>query len=633
MTFNPEPFEFLPAFLSWLLIFGVGMGIVALVAVIIGLLSGGRNGARAVFGGVTSGVLPLIAGIVLGLAGLVLGAIYGYMLGGNLVVQAEEAASEAVVMAGGVLGGVLGALFCGLAGLFAGGMMADTARLSPRRTWALAVLTIREAFRRKVLLVFIVFAILFMFAGWFITDVNARPELQVKVSVVTVLLVITALVLVVMLLVSCWGLPADIQARSLHTVVTKPVRRNEIVVGRLLGYVAVGSIILGIMGAIGYVWINRQVSEEAQERLVARVPIYGQLAYLDRQGNPSYRRNQDGSFVLDAEGRKIPFGIHVGDPWEYRGYIEGQSRSRAIWSFDDISQEDLGDSFRLESRFEAFRTHKGMDDKGNINRLLAEYLLVNEDEGLELPLGAFHVQEYGENVLFLVRDEEASEDAEQPIRGSADSGIVYLRPDVYDKIIGEGDGLTVHVRCLNAGQYIGMARPDLFIRTPDNPFISGFAKAVFGIWLMMVLVVAIGTSVSCFVKGPVATLLTLVVLIIGAMFHGFMDQLVAGELEGSGTIEAGYRIYDHKNPQVGLEETTGTQIMQGADEAINNYLLIWSKIIPDFRVFMMDDWVANGFDVPWNAALWPSIMITLAYLLPCLMIGYYSLKLRELEAK
>jgi hypothetical protein len=47
----------------------------------------------------------------------------------------------------------------------------------------------------------------------------------------------------------------------------------------------------------------------------------------------------------------------------------------------------------------------------------------------------------------------------------------------------------------------------------------------------------------------------------------------------------------------------------------------------------MSPYVANGFDVPWSAALLPSLAMTLAYLLPCLLIGYYSLTLRELESK
>src|SRR5690606_18830785 len=131
----------------------------------------------------------------------------------------------------------------------------DTIRLSPGRVWAITMLTFKESIRRKALLVFVVFAVLFMFAGWFLSNSNERADLQIKVYVSFVLTAITWLVIPVVLLLACWGLPADIKARSLHTVVTKPVRKNEIVLGRMLGFLIVGTVLLLVMGSVGYFWI------------------------------------------------------------------------------------------------------------------------------------------------------------------------------------------------------------------------------------------------------------------------------------------------------------------------------------------------------------------------------------------
>jgi hypothetical protein len=47
----------------------------------------------------------------------------------------------------------------------------------------------------------------------------------------------------------------------------------------------------------------------------------------------------------------------------------------------------------------------------------------------------------------------------------------------------------------------------------------------------------------------------------------------------------------------------------------------------------MAPYVANGFDVPWSVAMARCLFMTLGYLIPCLLVGYYSLTLRELEAK
>ena len=108
------------------------------------------------------------------------------------------------------------------------GGIGDLLGTSPRRCLALAQLTFREAWRKKTLWVFAVFAVLFLFAGWFLTDATADPDLQVKSYVSFVLRTISWLILPVAVLLACWGLPEDIKARSLHTVVTKPVRRHEI---------------------------------------------------------------------------------------------------------------------------------------------------------------------------------------------------------------------------------------------------------------------------------------------------------------------------------------------------------------------------------------------------------------------
>ncbi|MDB4679602.1 hypothetical protein OAE80_01320, partial [Planctomycetaceae bacterium] len=199
----------------------------------------------------------------------------------------------------------------------------DLFGMSLKRLGAITNLTIKEAVRRKALLVFVVFAVLFMFGGWFLSNTNNRAELQLSVYVSFVLTAIGWLIFPVALILACWGIPEDIRLRSLHTVVTKPVKRSEIVLGRILGFIGVGTIVVGIMSVLGYVWILRQVPEKVQSRLVARVPVYGSLNFRDREGQ-------------DSEA-----GVNTGDINPYRSYIEGASKARAKWSFEGLSPSVL----------------------------------------------------------------------------------------------------------------------------------------------------------------------------------------------------------------------------------------------------------------------------------------------------
>ena len=205
--------------------------------------------------------------------------------------------------------------------------------------------------------------------------------------------------------------------------------------------------------------------------------------------------------------------------------------------------------------------------------------------------------------------------------------------DLFDDLTHGGE-LRVAVFCLDPGQYVGMARPDLFIRTPDRPFLSGYSKAVCGIGLMLLLVVVLGVTASTFVKGPVATLLTTTLILVGLSFHPFLGKLVT-DLggKGYGAIESMVRIVEHKNPTVELEESRAIDVMKGTDKVILGGLWTVYQTMPNFNVYAFAPYVANGFDVPFDAGLLPAMAMTLAYILPCLFIGYFSLRFRELEAK
>ena len=109
--------------------------------------------------------------------------------------------------------------------------------MSPRRVSALAWLAVKESIRRRVVVAFAVFIVVLLFAGWFLDPGSTtRPRLYMSF----VLTATSYLVLVLMLFLSVFSLPADLKSRTLHTVVTKPVRASEIVLGRMLGFHGAG---------------------------------------------------------------------------------------------------------------------------------------------------------------------------------------------------------------------------------------------------------------------------------------------------------------------------------------------------------------------------------------------------------
>lgn len=484
----------------------------------------------------------------------------------------------------------------------------DLLGTSPRRVLALAKLTFFEAYRRKTLLVFVVFAVLFLFAGWFLSDVTEDAELQVKNYVSFVLRTINWLILPVVLLLSCWGLPEDIRVRSLHTVVTKPVRRHEIVLGRILGFSGIGALVLVVMSVVGYIWINRQLPESMKSQLTARVPIYGTISFIDNEGNDKKE------------------GINVGDENMFRSFIEGNTKSRAIWDFANLDSSRLGEQgLVLESTFQSFRTYKGNIEK----ELMCQYTLVNPETNVRARLAAFEVHEFRRNVYNVLAE---NRNALQDEKGN---------PLDLDKDLIKDGKLRVEVACLSSAQFLGMANPDLFVRLPDQPFYSTYFKSIFNIALMMVMVVVLGVMSGCFLKGPVATMLTAFIVIVGKLAHGFLVSLVTGQvqynpslrMEGTGLFDSIYRIPTHTTPSVDLGNSFVFRLIKVLDNVELNGLYVIHFLFPNFGLFDTTEYSANAFDVPWSAALLPSIVTTIGYCIPWILVGYFSLRVRELEAK
>ncbi len=295
------------------------------------------------------------------------------------------------------------------------GGVADLVRISPGRVAALAWLAVKESIRRRVLVVFVVFILILLFAGWFLDPGSAHPD---RLYLSFVLTATSYLVLLLALLLSALSLPADIKSKTLHTVVTKPVRPSEIVLGRMLGFTVVGTLLLMVMGAISYVFVVRGLAHthklsEAELAVVdqaaedptsapragttSRVHQHRHNVVVDTDGTARAEMTQghwhgvslnksngkttyqlgspQGRLLArvpiygklrfkDSGGREAKRGVNTGDEWAYRSFIQGGSLAAAIWSFEGITEEEFPRGMfprglPLEMGLEIFRTTKG----------------------------------------------------------------------------------------------------------------------------------------------------------------------------------------------------------------------------------------------------------------------------------
>ncbi|MFO1008369.1 MAG: hypothetical protein U0929_20585 [Planctomycetaceae bacterium] len=497
-----------------------------------------------------------------------------------------------------------------------GRAFSDLIFVSPKRIFALATLTTRESVRRKALWIGAVFLVLFMFAGWFIGDSDDTTPAKAYISFV--ITTIRWMLLPLAVLLSCWGLPADIKDRSLHTVVTKPVRRSEVVLGRIAGYTFVITAILLAVSVVGYAWILRVVPARSQRQLIARVPKFGGMRLLDQNGD-------------------LFTGVNVGDLLDLRRFIAGGTKEVAIWQFQGLKESDFpnGQDLRMEYAFEAFRSYKG----DVATQIEFSVDLVNPKTNLRVRAGVQPVNEFSSEVAHDLKENQTENLILIPHEISYLDGETPKTANLFKDLVDNGT-LNVEIKCLDAGQYLGVNVVDLFVRLPDRSFSVGYWKTIFVTWLMLVLIITIGTTSSCILKGPVATLATFGLLILGAFLKSGLNMRLAtyysdgGEVVGGGSVEAFYRLVTGMNESTPLDESITKTVIETLDAGVYAMLYLAQYVIPYITVFFESStFLANGFDIPWYGNLLPSLLITLGFFVPAYIIGYFGLQIRELEAK
>jgi ABC-type transport system involved in multi-copper enzyme maturation permease subunit len=546
----------------------------------------------------------------------------------------------------------------------------DLPRFSLRRTLAVSRLAIQEAIRNKVLIGFAVFVVLLLFAGMFLDVKNSNPA---RVYLSFVLATTNYLVLLMALFLSAFSIPNDIKNRTIYTVVTKPIRAGEIVLGRTLGFLAVGTVMLLAMGLISYGFVRAGLSHDhamtvadlTEETLPGTTTKVrrGQTSF-DNHHRHTVEIGEDGKgrtnvvhghwhdveivgdevkigppqgdliarapvfgglVILDREGKVVPKGINVGNEWDYRGFIEGGppggvSKAAAIWTFSGVSAEKYPDGLPLEMTLRVFRSYKGDIEQG----VLGEIVLINPDPAARVKRSGpilFESKEYVADYRLIPRELNSE-------TGTGSSGKI----DLFNDLVSSDGKLSVEIRCVEPAQYFGVAQADVYLRPADSTFELNFAKAYLSIWLQMLLVTSLGVTLSTFLSGPVAMMAT--VSAVGVGFFGqFIRDVATGAVEGGGPIESTIRILTQQNVMVELDnqESIVIRVVEAMDAVLMRVLQAATYALPDFTRFDTVMFVADGYSI-FPALVGQQVTMAIVYFLVVTVVGYFCLKTREFAA-
>jgi ABC-type transport system involved in multi-copper enzyme maturation permease subunit len=503
-------------------------------------------------------------------------------------------------------------------------------KLRFRRIWSLAKLSFKEAIRRRVLWAFSALLLVFLFASWYLPH---KPEDQVRGYVGVVSFVITWLLVITASLLASFSIPTDMKNQTIHTVVTKPVERFEIVLGRFLGFSLLMTLVLVVMTVLSLVYVARGVVPEAKEEsFKARIPVYGDLKVQSIK-----------------EGRVAEHGKSVGRENTYREYISGGvADEKASWIFRDLPSNFAGrPTLPCEFGFDIFRTSKGkFENKG----VQCKFTFMN----WKCPAAVDSREE-----AKLSQEFHQAAGAEQATRDFArDKGFYEIRGvEVVDyhtlainvpgdlfhdlaewkKQKSDTPPLTIVVRLEDLSQLLGVAKYDLYLleEQGENNFWQNFFKGAVGTWFNLCLIILLAVTFSTYLSGIISWVVTMV-LYIGGVFVAFVRDVASGTTTGGGPMEAFVRISQGTNIVSPLDDTAASvKLALEADKVMIFVLRRILNLIPDLARFDMTDYVAQGFDISIffrdnSLALRTALLI--AYLLPWAVLAFYLMRSREVAS-
>ena len=558
----------------------------------------------------------------------------------------------------------------------------DLPGTSPRRVMALARLAFKEAIRRKVLFVVALFMVGLLFAGWFLDHKTEDPA---RLYISFVLTSTNYLMLVMALFISCFSLPSDIKSRTIYTIVTKPVRATEIMLGRILGFTAVGTVMLVPMAFASYIFVQRGIEHShevvdvrktengyegtttydnrhehtftldedgvgltdyarghqhavvkqgdefivgpAEGALRARVPEYGEIVFLDRSGAPTDKgidvgyEHRSGGYGSAGMARFI--GQTIGHRRIEHGYIEGGSLCAAIITFDNVTPERYPEGLPLDLTLRVFRTIKG----DIVTPVRATIALRNPDTP----------QVESDPIGFLTKEYQVDEKL-IPVELSGTDGEKARTLNVFEDLVTKDGSNRVEVvlRCLDPSQYLGVTKGDVYLRPQESAFWWNMTKAYISIWCQMLMVIAFGVMFSTKLSGPVAMIATFAVVLLGFQAESvyetryYMDR---GETMGGGPLESLIRTFRQDSLTVELDiQDVPLKIVKGVDNVLVYTQDALVTSLPNLpKMLGTAEYVASGFDV-FGGLLLRHIVATFGYVLLAFFVGYFLLKSREIAA-
>lgn len=375
------------------------------------------------------------------------------------------------------------------------------------RIWAVARNTFVSSMRMKTAIVFMLLLIILLPILSMTSTGDGTAMGRVQSFISYGLGLVAFLLSVLTIIVSCYTLSSDIKHKQIYTVVTKPIRRFELIIGKVLGVIVLDVLLLFVFSSIIYALTLQMPhftkADEAElarldnEFFTARASLKMNLdaqaiesrvleAYneLKRTGQLSESRSREEilSELRDAE----KFSRHSAGPG-----------GTVLWEFEGVKPFDANESIFIRFKFNASQTPPDKNIYGVW--YVGDYRQIKYGQSrMQTPIYTLPRK----NIVGSLHEFEVPADA---VAGDGYLAVVFYNDPMNETtvIFPVEDGFEVLYK---AGSFGG-----------------NFLRAVLIIFSRLVFLAALGVSLSSWLGFPVAVLCSFTVFFTGVI-NGFVVQ-------------------------------------------------------------------------------------------------------------
>ena len=439
---------------------------------------------------------------------------------------------------------------------------------------AIIILTYRESLRKKILLVLVLFCIGLIVSSAFFPVVS--PAARIKLVQTWTFQGVTFFGILVAIFLAAVSIPSDIENKRVFLTLTKPVTRETIIMGRLIGFIlttAVITIIMALVG-LGYIRLVALFSPAAQGALEVNQRIKPDEFHFEQFPSPGSLK---GSFDTAEKGKELEVTL------------EGEGNNFAAYEFNNLNDYAFSDKVKAEINIKA-------------------------GEGFGKISSAIVVR-----VVNPTTKEEATQKLD----------ITYRRVEAVQfdrRLIDKAGDVRIFFYRANPGSYITVGPASVLLLSPQSSFEWNFIKAFGIVFLQIVLVLIFCVTCSSFLSGAVNIFLNMFLYFCGSGMKFLQDSLEAmnqtiiEQIKRQNLTEVASQVHRHSDNDMPL------WLMQLSDNILSNVL----RIIPDFSRFDVWDNLLKGYAI--NISEYTYLLeYIFIYLVVMLVIGMAAFRLRDIK--